>query len=186
MAGFMEFRSGEWTIKAMYACLAVAAVGWGMTAYKAINSSSSISGGKTSLMCASCKHKIEITREEFNQMQKERNEKYIDEVAKTNPQSAMQMREYLDNPASAPMMPGLFPPWGTVNAPLTCPQCGEDTFITARKCEKCGEIYLPYDENWQWDDKCPKCGFSKRENDKKEKEQERDAKRQKREEKRNK
>jgi DNA-directed RNA polymerase subunit RPC12/RpoP len=47
--------------------------------------------------------------------------------------------------------------------PMKCPKCGEDSAYVAIKCEKCGNVFIPNYENPKEYDKCPKCGFSKRE-----------------------
>lgn len=45
-------------------------------------------------------------------------------------------------------------------AALECPECGEMSFFTANKCEKCGEIFLSNPDSRDYPDRCPKCGYS--------------------------
>jgi phage FluMu protein Com len=46
---------------------------------------------------------------------------------------------------------------------LPCEKCGKDGVALAVKCEKCGNIFLPSESSNVFQDKCPKCGFSKKE-----------------------
>jgi predicted RNA-binding Zn-ribbon protein involved in translation (DUF1610 family) len=50
---------------------------------------------------------------------------------------------------------------GTIEIPLTCPKCGEDSFISGHICGNpdCGEIFPPQETDPR--DKCPKCGYSR-------------------------
>jgi predicted RNA-binding Zn-ribbon protein involved in translation (DUF1610 family) len=47
--------------------------------------------------------------------------------------------------------------------PIKCPKCGQESAYVAIKCEKCGNVFIPNYDNPAEYDKCPKCGFSKRE-----------------------
>ena len=47
--------------------------------------------------------------------------------------------------------------------PLKCPKCGQNSVYAAIKCGKCGNVFIPNYENAEEYDKCPKCGFSKKE-----------------------
>jgi len=47
--------------------------------------------------------------------------------------------------------------------PMKCPKCGEDSVFAAVKCEKCGKVFFPGAVEGQFDDKCPGCGYSKKE-----------------------
>ncbi len=42
-----------------------------------------------------------------------------------------------------------------------CPECGKMSLFTANKCEKCGEIFLTDFNSRDYTDRCPKCGYSK-------------------------
>lgn len=44
--------------------------------------------------------------------------------------------------------------------PLTCKECGEESLFRAVKCEKCGHVFF-YGNPADFDDRCPECGFSK-------------------------
>ena len=49
-------------------------------------------------------------------------------------------------------------------APLmVCPKCGEKAVLRAVKCEKCGEVFFWGSIPGDFDDRCPKCGYSKKE-----------------------
>ncbi len=46
---------------------------------------------------------------------------------------------------------------------LKCPKCGEESVYKAIKCEKCGKVFFPGSVEGPFNDKCPGCGFSKKE-----------------------
>jgi hypothetical protein len=50
--------------------------------------------------------------------------------------------------------------------PLTCKKCGENSVYRAFKCPKCEHMFF-YGKTGDFDDRCPKCGFSKMEDDRK-------------------
>jgi len=54
--------------------------------------------------------------------------------------------------------------------PLTCPTCGKETAWRAVKCQTCGHVF-PYgvrtSKEFDYADRCPKCGTSKIEQDRK-------------------
>jgi Zn finger protein HypA/HybF involved in hydrogenase expression len=45
---------------------------------------------------------------------------------------------------------------------LVCESCKTAGVEKGLKCESCGNIFVPKDKYGNYDDKCPKCGFSKR------------------------
>ena len=47
--------------------------------------------------------------------------------------------------------------------PVKCPKCGEESVFEAIKCEKCGKVFFAGAVEGPYDDKCPGCGFSKKE-----------------------
>jgi PHP family Zn ribbon phosphoesterase len=52
------------------------------------------------------------------------------------------------------------------NSGLTCKKCGKNTAFRAIKCEKCGNIFFFDSAKFgDFTDRCPKCGFSKKEQD---------------------
>jgi len=58
--------------------------------------------------------------------------------------------------------------------PITCEKCGELSIFRAVKCEKCGEVFFygaagPSD----FSDRCPKCGYSAMEEERKQAQQNR-------------
>ena len=42
-----------------------------------------------------------------------------------------------------------------------CTKCNEKSAYIAMKCEKCGNVFVPNYQTPDGFDKCPKCGFSK-------------------------
>jgi DNA-directed RNA polymerase subunit M/transcription elongation factor TFIIS len=46
---------------------------------------------------------------------------------------------------------------------LLCPKCGQRSLYEAIKCEKCGNIFFVDRYKRDYFDRCPKCGFSKEE-----------------------
>ena len=60
--------------------------------------------------------------------------------------------------------------WGTKNKdlPFICPKCNQETVFRATKCESCGNLFLPKAaRKGEYADRCPECGFSKREQNQK-------------------
>jgi hypothetical protein len=55
---------------------------------------------------------------------------------------------------------------GMDTPPLKCQKCGKNTAFRAEKCEKCEEIFR-YGNPTDFADRCPKCGFSKIEDERK-------------------
>ena len=160
MAGYNDTKSNGWVLPAMYASLAVAVVG-GILSIANSGGGGGISGDRY-FRCLKCGHVISMGTEEFMAKQKEENLAFIDNLAKTNPQQAEAMRKIVDGGVEMMEMGAALPSWGTVRWPFECDSCGERTMISARKCSKCGEIFCPYDEQGNYNDKCtnPKCGYS--------------------------
>jgi len=50
---------------------------------------------------------------------------------------------------------------------MTCRECGEDTAFEAIKCEKCGHVFLKGAAGIDFTDRCPECGYSKIEEERK-------------------
>jgi predicted Zn-ribbon and HTH transcriptional regulator len=50
---------------------------------------------------------------------------------------------------------------------MTCKECGENTAMEAVKCEKCGYVFLRGAAGIGFSDRCPECGFSKIEEERK-------------------
>ena len=55
--------------------------------------------------------------------------------------------------------------------PVKCPKCGQNSAFPAIKCEKCSNVFIPNYENPKEYDKCPKCGYSKGEQQEKKEDQ---------------
>jgi phage FluMu protein Com len=47
--------------------------------------------------------------------------------------------------------------------PVKCPKCTEDSVFAAIKCEKCGKVFFASTVEGPYDDKCPACEYSKKE-----------------------
>lgn len=45
--------------------------------------------------------------------------------------------------------------------PLVCQKCGKETVYRAVKCAKCGEVFFAGTVQNDFEDRCPKCGYSK-------------------------
>jgi predicted Zn-ribbon and HTH transcriptional regulator len=45
--------------------------------------------------------------------------------------------------------------------PLLCEKCGEQSVYRAVKCEKCGHLFFYTIKPGDFADRCPECGFSK-------------------------
>ena len=58
-------------------------------------------------------------------------------------------------------------PWTMEKPPLVCEKCGEKSVYRAVKCEKCESIFEPGWKSGDFEDRCPKCGYSKIEVDRK-------------------
>lgn len=54
-------------------------------------------------------------------------------------------------------------PMSMVTPPLTCKECGKDSVYRAVKCEKCGTVFFYGADPDDYQDRCTKCGYSKRE-----------------------
>jgi len=50
---------------------------------------------------------------------------------------------------------------------MECTQCGKTTAFRAVKCEKCGNVFLYGAQGLDYADRCPKCRYSKKEQDRK-------------------
>ncbi len=44
---------------------------------------------------------------------------------------------------------------------LVCEKCGEESVYRAVKCEKCGLVFEKYPVHGDFADRCPECGYSK-------------------------
>ena len=57
--------------------------------------------------------------------------------------------------AIGPKGPTMLPP------PLKCPECGKEAAYTAMVCKKCGNVFSADEVAFdQYQDTCPKCGYS--------------------------
>jgi len=58
-------------------------------------------------------------------------------------------------------------PMAMVTPPLTCKECGEQSALRAVKCEKCGQVFFYGADPTDFADRCPECGHSKTESERK-------------------
>jgi len=160
MAGFLDIKSGGWVLPAMYASLAVAAVGGILS----LMNTGGVGGGSDEryFKCRKCGEVISMSIDEFVAKQNEENQAWIDQLAQKNPKQAEAMRKIMESSGEMMEMRAALPSWGTVRWPFKCPKCGERAMISAHKCSKCGEVFCPYDAQGNYNDKCPnpKCGYS--------------------------
>jgi hypothetical protein len=80
--------------------------------------------------------------------------------AKCGQSYQMSMRQYykgLEEKVKA--NPSPFP----VALPLKCAKCGQDGIRKAFKCDQCGEVFFANSVPNDFEDRCPKCGYSKME-----------------------
>ena len=52
---------------------------------------------------------------------------------------------------------------------VTCPKCNQASGYRAEKCEKCGKVFFRGTVLNDYSDRCPDCGFSKQEEERKQK-----------------
>jgi len=166
MADFFGFQTGVWPIKALYASLAVAVVGLVFTIY---HGGGDADKGSRSvfLKCydKECGNVKEYSSEEFTELTKNETLKYAEQLAQTDQQTAEIMRTMVTDRAKAMTMPGAMmvriPNWGDIKTPLTCSKCSKQTMLLAKKCPKCSTVFVQYDQNLAYTDKCPNCGYSR-------------------------
>jgi len=68
------------------------------------------------------------------------------------------LREYYENLEDETLMSGN----GGMTAaqPLICPKCGEPSVYKAVKCPMCGLVFETAWKRGDFEDRCPKCGYS--------------------------
>jgi len=54
-----------------------------------------------------------------------------------------------------------------VAPPMPCPECGKNSLKEAVKCAKCGHIFVKIYKGGDFSDRCPECGYSQTEQDRK-------------------
>ncbi len=64
--------------------------------------------------------------------------------------------EYVENNRMGPVVPG-----------MECQKCGDASIYRAVKCGKCGHVFLYGSKGLDFADRCPKCKYSKMEEDRK-------------------
>ena len=85
------------------------------------------------LLCKECNHSFTMTHDEYYKI-------------------------LLEKGAIGPDGPITPPP------PIVCPGCNKEAAFTAQKCDKCGNVFFPNPAAYgDYQDRCPKCGYSKSE-----------------------
>jgi hypothetical protein len=116
------------------------------------------------LKCKQCSHVVSPSSEELKTMIAERDKVYLEQVAQSNPDQVEELKKLIANregtQALNPDVMAMLPHWGSMGWPFTCPSCGQDAFYFASKCPRCEEIFFEFDEQGNYSDKCPKCGYS--------------------------
>ena len=132
----------------------------------------------------------EQDKAKLKEMDDARNEVWLANVEQQNPELAQKYRAAMENPQemfTMDMMMMATPTWGTYpNYPYQCPECSKDSMFNAIVCRKCQNVFKQHDEKGQSSDKCPKCGYSRKEERDKERKAEKAAEKEKRTKKRDK
>jgi len=181
MSGFMDIKTGNWTVIAMLVSLVAALVGGAFTLYHTMSGPEyGLENQEKILKCVGpegCGYTESVSIEKFNEMKDKANQALLADLASTDPQKEAILRKLMEDPFADSVGGLTLPNWGSAQFPLTCPKCGKATLRSAMKCQKCGEVFVPFDERGMFDDKCPKCGFSAAEELRKKEAEERRANR---------
>lgn len=51
-------------------------------------------------------------------------------------------------------------PRSTMNVPIDCQQCGEESVFLAVECDECEHIFFKASAGGEYGDQCPECGYS--------------------------
>lgn len=175
MPSFMEIKSGDWTVKAVFASVALVLVGGYFTIYNELKGEGvSAEDFEVILKCnnPACDYTNMLTAEDFNEMCRKRDEEWQEEWKRTHPPGSPMPGAGGMMMSAEEMGGGVIGQWGYPGWPLMCAKCGENAVFAATKCEKCGAIFLPYDSEGQHDDRCP-CGYSRLEERRKKAKEER-------------
>ena len=166
MADFFGIKSGGLTTIGLYVSAAMVLVGGGLTIYHSGGGTSGdMLSGDFYYKCSHCQDTQKLSIEDVEALKEKQNEMLINELEETDPEAAEELRGRLDGSIQV-MIPGsITPNWGTPGAEFLCGKCGENGVLSAMKCPKCGEIFITYDDQGQYSDKCtnPKCGYSQAE-----------------------
>ena len=151
----MEFKQGAG--KKVILSIVLLVIAAAITLYVWSNGSSTIK--ERTLMCWECGYYETVGVKKLRKMQQAQNERYLEQIAQTDPQRADQLREAMKRPMSPESMNRLMlPSWGTYQWPLSCPGCQQLQLRFAIKCPECGQVFPGIDENGTLSSKCPKCG----------------------------
>ncbi len=148
-----RFRGSVSTI-GMGISFALVFIGLAGTVYNSVSGGSSVSSShsKIALYCMAEKKGFEVTRQEYQKMLDQARQAAGQKVGK--------------GPMGPAGMMEMMTPWGQFpKYPMVCPHCGKKACFNAIKCQKCGNIFIPYKKDangqWKYDDTCPKCGYSR-------------------------
>jgi len=169
MPGFTEIATGHWSLKGLVVSTVLVLVGGALTIYHQVAGTTGAGGSaKIVFKCVNpkCGFVKEYSSEGYSKLIQKANEEWMKQQGIEVPKSPQ--GQPMD-----PMMMGMMgmgmmlPPWGQPGYPLVCPKCGERTFYRHIKCAKCGALFMEdYEKNPP--DKCPKCGYSRIEERRKE------------------
>ena len=166
MPGFMELKSGDWTIKAIFASVFLVIVGGVFTIYHEIKGEGT---GPVEydimLKCNNpdCDYVATVSNQDYEKMRADRDQQWQQEFKQNNPPGTPLpgVMDMMMTPEE--MGPGaIIGQWGKPGWPLICPKCGQQTVFEAMQCKKCEKIFYPFNQQGQWDDTChdPSCGYS--------------------------
>ena len=183
MPSFFEIRTGDWTVKALYASFALVVIG-GIFSIVDVFRGTQYAPGDVILKCnaGQCNYGEEKEHSAFKEMTKALDEEYFNKVAAEDPDLAERLkksREYQTAFGGPDMaLAQLMPTWGYNDArwALTCPKCSERSVYRAMKCPECKEVFFRGDAGDQrFADRCPNpdCKYSRQEERRKEYEAER-------------
>lgn len=149
--GFADIQTSDWTVKAMFGCVAVALVGGGLTAFYAVSGTNQ---GKTEdmlLKCMDCQVEKTYDSKAFRDLSTETTTAFVDKTGN-----------------AGGVMGG--PNWG-ITLGYKCPDCGKGGVDQVQdgkphglyihyKCPHDGTVFFSRQDNLTYPDTCPKCNVS--------------------------
>ncbi len=174
MSAMTDVRTDDWTMWGIAGCALLTLVGLVMVMADTFGGNSS--GPRDRIVkCknSDCDFDASWSPQEVNDRARER----FEQIRAENPEMAQQMLHQIAYQLmEAPIAPGsnaeemmeqaLLGSWGSPQFPplaFTCPKCGQHAVYNAYQCPKCDKIFFPDMSPGGTGDKCPKCGYSKRE-----------------------